>query len=129
MCIRDSLHTTARVDGRTVPWLLYYVGHGKDGPQTSGRPDNAALMTESCANLLVTKLNNTGHRTEICELLCDENSTINSTLVELGEENPPPAPLPTTLQELSTAIENCFRRDHLSPLEVLNFCNKTVLLG
>jgi len=33
-------------------------------------------MTEGVANLLVTKLNNTGHHAEVCELLADESSTI-----------------------------------------------------
>jgi hypothetical protein len=86
-----KLHTSAKVDGRTVPWSLYYVGHGKDGPQTSTKPHNAALMTEGLAQALVTKLNNTGHHAEVCELLCDENSTIHESLVDIGEEAPPPS--------------------------------------
>jgi hypothetical protein len=124
-----KLHTSAKVDGRTVPWSLYYVGRGKDGEvKTNTKPFNAALMTEGLANLLVAKLNSIGHHAEVCELLCDENSTIHDNMVGLGEEAAPVA-VPTSLQELGKAIENCFHRDHLSPLESLNHCNKTVLLG
>jgi hypothetical protein len=128
-CYGIKLHTSAKVDGRQVPWSLYYVGRGKDGPQTSTKPHNAALMTKALANLVVTKLNNTGHHSELCELLCDENSTIHTSPIDLGEEVQPPTPPPASLAELSKAIENCFHRDHLSPLEVLNHCNRVVLLG
>jgi hypothetical protein len=82
-------------------------------------------MTEICANLLVTKLNDTGHRAEMCELLCDENSTIHDNLVSLGEERAPVV-VPTSVQELSRCIEQCFK-DGLSPLEVLTQAAKTVL--
>ena len=80
------------VDGRKVPVSVYYVGRGRDGQmQTSAKPHNAALMTEALAELLVTKLTNTGHQdAEVCELFCDENSTIHETMVDLGEEVPPP---------------------------------------
>jgi hypothetical protein len=94
--------------------------------RTSTKPHNAALMTEALAGALVTKLNNTGHHAEVCELLADESSTIHDSLVDIGEEAPPPAP--TSLVELSKAIEECFR-ENLSPLQVLNYCNKSVLLG
>jgi hypothetical protein len=87
-------------------------------------------MDEATANLLVAKLNNAGHATaEVCKLLCDENSTIHDNMVSIGESPAPAAPPPTTLQELGRAIENCFRQDHLSPLEVLTFCNRVVLMG
>lgn len=48
-------------------------------------PHNAALMSEALAGLLVAKLNNTGHHAETCELLCDENSAIHDSLVDIGE--------------------------------------------
>jgi hypothetical protein len=122
-----KLHTSAKVDGRTVPWSLYYVGRGKDGEvKTNTKPFNAAFMTEGLANLLVAKLNSTGHHAEVCELLCDENSTIHDNMVGLGEEAQPPDPPPTSLAELSHAIEKCLQ-DHLSPLEVLTFAIKIVL--
>ena len=83
-CYGVKLHTSAKVDGRTVPWSLYYVGHGNDGPRTSSKPHNAALMTKALAGLLVTKLNLNGHHAEVCELLADETSTIHDSLVEIG---------------------------------------------
>ena len=74
------------VDGRKAPGSMYYVGRGKDGQvQTSTKPHNAALMTEALAELLVTKLNNTGHHAEVCELLADETSTIHDSLVDIGD--------------------------------------------
>jgi len=71
------------VDGRKAPGSMYYVGRGKDGLRTCSKPHNAALMTEALAKLLVTKL--TGHHAEVCELLCDETSTIHDSLVDIGE--------------------------------------------
>jgi hypothetical protein len=107
---------------------VYYVGHGKDGPQTSTKPHNAASMVESLAELLVTKLTNTGYRAEVCELLCDENSTIHDSLVGIGEESPAPLAAPSSLVDLAKAIEECLHQG-LSPLAVLKHCSKTVLLG
>src|SRR5258708_24456313 len=84
---------------------MYYVGSGKDGQiQTSTKPCNAALMTEALAELLVTKLNITGHHAEVCELLADETSTIHDSLVDIGEEVPPPAAPPTSVVESSHAV-------------------------
>jgi hypothetical protein len=42
-------------------------------------------MTQALAEALVTKLNNTGHHAEVCELLADETSTIHDSLVDIGE--------------------------------------------
>jgi hypothetical protein len=42
-------------------------------------------MTEALAEILVTKLNITGHHAEVCELLADETSTIHDSLVDVGE--------------------------------------------
>jgi hypothetical protein len=53
-------------------------------------------MTEALAKLLVTKLNISGHA-EVCELLADETSTIHDSLVDIGEEAPPPAAPPTSV--------------------------------
>ena len=114
-----KLHTSAKVDGRRVPWSLYYVGRGKDGQmRTSTKPHNAALMTETLARLHVSKLNLNGHPAEVCELLADENSTIHDSFVDIGEEAPPLAAAPTSVVELAKAIENCLHQG-LSPLEVL----------
>ena len=93
-----KLHTSANVDGRKVPWSMYYVGRGKEGQlQTSAKPHHATLMTEALAEALVTKLNNTGQHAEVCELLADETSTIHDSLVDIGEEAPPPAAEPTSV--------------------------------
>jgi hypothetical protein len=65
---------------------MYYVGRGKDGQvRTSTKPHNAALMSEWLAQALVTKLNDTGHHAEVCELLADETSTIHGSLVGIGD--------------------------------------------
>lgn len=48
-------------------------------------------MTGALAALLDTKLNLDGHHAEVCELLADESSTIHDSLVDIGEEAPPPA--------------------------------------
>jgi hypothetical protein len=122
-CHGVRLLSSILVEGRKVPVSNFYVGPGK----ACSKPHQAACMTEALANLLVAKLNNTGHHAEVCELLCDENSTIHDTMVAIGEE----AALivvPTSLQHLAGSIESCFRQG-LSPLEVLTHCCRVVLLG
>jgi hypothetical protein len=84
-CHGVRVYTSTMVDGRKVPLSMYYVGRGKDGLRTSTKPHNAALMTEALAEILVTKLNITGHHAEVCELLADETSTIHDSLVDVGE--------------------------------------------
>jgi hypothetical protein len=127
ICHGVRIHTSTLVDGRKVPVSVYYVGRGKDGEaRTSTKPHNAALMTEALAGLLVTKLTNTGHHAEVCELFCDENSTVHDDLVGLGEASAPPAAPPKSLAKLSDAIEACFE-EGLTPLEVVNHCNKVVM--
>lgn len=84
-CHGVRLLNSIMVEGHKVPVFMYYVGCGKDGQvQMSTKPHNAALMTEALAELLVTKLNNTGHHAEVCELLADETSTIHDSLVDIG---------------------------------------------
>jgi hypothetical protein len=77
-CYGVKLSSSAMIEGRKVPVSNYYVGHG---PRTCQKPHNAVLMSEELANLLVSKLNNTGHHAEICELLCDENSTVHDNMI------------------------------------------------
>jgi hypothetical protein len=126
-CHGVRVHTSTMVDGRKVPLPMYYVGRGKDGHmQMSAKPHNAALMTEALAKLLITKL--TGQHAEVCELLCDENSTIRHSPVDIGEEEAPLPAAPTSVAKLAQAIEDRLRQG-LSPLEVLNLSNKIVLLG
>ena len=84
-CYGVKLSSSAMIEGRKVPVSMYYAGRGKDGPRTCSTPHNATLMTEALAGILVTKLNNTGHHAEVCELLADETSTIHDSLVGIGE--------------------------------------------
>jgi hypothetical protein len=84
-CYGVKLSSSAMIEGRKVPVSMYYAGRGKDGLRTSPKPHNAALMTEALAELLVSKLNITGHHCEVCELLADETSTIHDSLVEIGD--------------------------------------------
>jgi hypothetical protein len=121
-CHGVRLRSSTVIENRKVPVLNYYVGPGK----ASSRPHNAACLTEECANLLVIKLNNAGQHAELCELLCDENSTIHDNMISIGESPAPAAPPPTSLAQLSHAIEQCFK-DGVSPLEVLTHAAKTVL--
>ena len=98
-----------------------------------GRPANQHKAAQRCLDdggarpSPRHRLNNTGHHA-VCELLCDENSTIHESLVDIGEETPPPVAAPSSLVDLAKAIEECLH-EGLSPLAVLNHCNKTVLLG
>jgi len=62
----------------------------------------------------------------VCDLFADPDTVIYETLVDIGEESAPPAPPPTSLARLSQAIEDCFD-EGLTPLEILNQCNKVVL--
>ena len=85
-------------------------------------------MTQGLAEQLTQKRNSSGMEATVCDLFADPETVIHDTLVGIGEEAPAPVAPPGSLQELSQAIEKCFRQG-LSPLEVLNHCNKTVLLG
>jgi hypothetical protein len=122
-CHGVRLLSSILVEGRKVPLSNYYVGPGK----ACQKPHQAACMTEELANLLVAKLNSAGQHSEVCELLCDENSTIHDNLVSLGEAQASIV-VPTSLQHLAGSIESCFR-EGLSPLEVLTHCCRVVLLG
>ena len=122
-CHGVRLHSSILIEGRKVPVSNYYVGPGK----ACQKPHQAACMTEALANLLVAKLNSAAQHSEVCELLCDENSTVHDTMVSLGEEAAPIV-VPTLLQHLAGSIESCFR-EGLSPLEVLTHCCRVVLLG
>jgi hypothetical protein len=122
-CHGVRLLSSTLIDGRKVPVSNFYVGPGK----ACQKPHQAACMSEDLANLLVVKLNSAGQHAEVCELLCDENSTVHDTMVSLGEEAAPIV-VPTLLQHLAGSIESCFR-EGLSPLEVLTHCCRVVLLG
>jgi hypothetical protein len=83
-------------------------------------------MTQNLAEQLTTKLNASGMEVTVCDLFADPDTIIHDTLVDIGEEAPPPPAPPTSLARLSQAIEDCFD-EGLTPLEVLNHCSKVVL--
>jgi hypothetical protein len=120
-CFGVRLLSSTMIEGHKVPVSNYYVGPGK----ASSKPHNAACMDEATAGLLVAKLNSAGQHAEVCELLCDENSTIHDSLISLGEAQAAVV-VPTSLSRLSHAIEQCFQ-EGVSPLEVLTHTAKTVL--
>ena len=84
-------------------------------------------MTQNLAEQVAAKLNASGLQATVCDLLADPDTLIHDTLVNIGEEAPPPVAPPTSLARSAQAIEDCFN-DGLTPLEVLNQCN-TIVLG
>ena len=117
-----------KVDGRefTIPSVTFFTGRKNGEVQTSQKDYESVRMSQSLAEKLVVKLNLAGLHAEVCDVYCDADTVVKETMIEIGEEAPPPAAPPGSLHELSQAIEKCFR-DGLSPLAVLNHCNKTVL--
>ena len=83
-------------------------------------------MTADLAEKLAAKLNSTGVQAGVCELFADPETVIHETLVDIGEEAPPPAQPPASIVELANSIERCFQKG-LTSLEILNVCNKAVL--
>jgi len=63
---------------------------------------------------------------EVCELFADPDTVIHDSLVDIGEEAPPPEQPPASVAELANAIERCFH-DGLTSLEILNYCCKVVV--
>jgi hypothetical protein len=84
-------------------------------------------MTQNLAKQVTSKLNASSLEATVCDLFADPDTLIHDTLADIGEESPPPAP-PTSLAELSKAVGACLQQG-LATLEVLNYCNKIVLLG
>jgi hypothetical protein len=132
-CHGVKLHTTKKMrDGArewSVPSFAYYAGRKNGQLQTTTNHYTATPMTLALAEQLTARLNSAGMETTVCDLYADPETVIRTSLVEINEEAPPPTPPPSTLQDLGTAIENCFRRDSLSPLEVLTHCCRVVLNG
>ena len=121
---------TMREGERTwsVPAYSYYCGRKYDQQQTTTIHYQATLMTRALADELVVKLTGSGLSATVCDLFADPEAVIRTTMVEIGETNPPPAPPPTSLVRLAAAIEDCLH-ENLTPLEVINHCNRCVLLG
>jgi hypothetical protein len=110
----------------SIPASAYYAGHKNGQMQTTTNHYAATAMTQSLAEKLTAKLNASGVEAVVCDLFADLDTVIYDTLVDIGEEAPPPAAPPTSLARLSQAIKDCFD-EGLTPLEVLNHCNKIVM--
>jgi hypothetical protein len=110
----------------TIPSFTYYAGHKHGQLQTTTNHGIATPMTLELAERLTAKLNATGMQAEVCDLFADPETMLHETLVDIGEEAPPPAATPTSLAGLAKAIEDCFDQG-FSPLEVLSHCNKVIL--
>ena len=117
-----------KVDGRqwSVPSVAFFTGRKNGEVQASQKDYEALKMSRELAEKLVGKLTLAGLQAEVCDVYCDDDTAVMETMSDIGEDARPPALPPTSLQELSKAIENCFHRDGLSPLEVLNFCCRVV---
>ena len=112
----------------SVPSFAYYAGRRNGQLQQTTNHYQATLMNHELADELVVKLTGSGLSATVCDLFADPEAVIRTTMVEIGETNPPPAPPPTSLVRLASAIEDCLH-ENLTPLEVINHCNRCVLLG
>jgi hypothetical protein len=132
-CYGVKIHATkAMRDGDrkwSVPSFAYYAGRKSGQLQQTTNHYAAMGMTQSLAAELIQKLNAAGLEATVCDLFADPDALIHDTMASIGEEAPPPAPPPSTLVDLAKAIAHCFRRDGLSPLEVLTYCCRVVLNG
>jgi hypothetical protein len=129
-CNGVKIHATKTMKNEERSWdvasFAYYAGRKFGALQTTTNHYSATPMSLALAEQLVAKLTLAGMKAEVCDLYADPETVVNETMIQIGEEAPPPVPPPSSLQELSRAIESCFRQG-LSPLEVITFCNKTIL--
>jgi hypothetical protein len=129
-CHGVKTHATRTVrDGNrewSIPTFSFYVGRKYGRLHTTTNHCLAAPMTADLAECLAAKLNSQGMQAEACELFADPETVIHDSLVDIGEEAPPPAQPPGSIAEFVNAIERCFQ-ERLSSLEILNLCNKAVL--
>jgi hypothetical protein len=110
----------------TIPSFVYYGGRKHGQLQTTTNHYDAVAMTQNLAEQLTANLKASGLEATVCDLFADLDIVIYDTLVDIGEEAAPQVLPPTSLARLSQAIEDCFD-EGLTPLEVLNQCNKVVL--
>jgi hypothetical protein len=110
----------------SIPSFTYYAGHKHGQLQTTTSHYAATAMTQNLAEQLTAKLKASGVEAIVCDLFADPDTLIHDTLVDIGEEAPPPAQPPGSIAELTDAIERCFQ-DGLTSLEILNHCCKAVL--
>ena len=89
----------------TVPSFTYYAGHKHGHLQTTTNHYAATAMTQNLAEQLTAKLNASGLEATVCDLFADPDTVIYDTLVDIGEEAPPPPTPPTSLAGLEKAIE------------------------
>jgi hypothetical protein len=109
-----------------IPSFAYYSGHEHGQLQTTTNHYAATAMTKTLAEQITAKLSASGIESTVCDLFADLDTVIYDTLVDIGEEAPPPIAPPTSLDRLANAIEECLEHG-LTPFEVLNQCNKIVL--
>src|ERR1700722_8607041 len=110
----------------SIPSFTYYAGHNHRQLQTTTNHYAATAMTQNLADQVAAKLNASGLEGTVCDLFADPDTLIHDTLVDIGEEAPPPAQPPESIAELANAIERCLQ-DGLTSLEIFNHCCRAVL--
>jgi hypothetical protein len=90
-CNAVKIHATKlmKVDGRqwSVPSVAFFTGRKNGEVQTSQKDYDAVRMSQSLAEKLVVKLNLAGLQSEVCDVYCDDDTAVNETMIEIGEEN------------------------------------------
>jgi predicted peroxiredoxin len=74
----------------TIPSFVYYGGHKHGQMQTTTNHYAATAMTQTLAEQLTAKLKASGVEATVCDLFADLDTVIYETLVDIGEETPPP---------------------------------------
>jgi hypothetical protein len=98
-CSAVRIHATKlmKVDGRewSIPSVAFFMGRKNGEVQTSQKDYEAVRMSQSLAEKLVVKLNLAGLQAEVCDVYCDADTAVMETMIDLGEEAPPPAAPPS----------------------------------
>jgi hypothetical protein len=116
--------------GLTIKDTRYYQHRDRSGQLITAPFQRLARpMTQECATQLVAKLQNEFDEVSAVELLTDDEQTVATNFIELGEEQPPvSAQQYNGIRDLKAAIELCFR-EGLGSLEILAAANKAVIQG